>query len=72
MTDTARTVPLAEILEALLSMESEAYARFNQCMASLGPHAAMDPLASQHCEIHRIEARAYRKARQALAEKFEA
>lgn len=69
MPEPARTVPLADVLEALHTMESEAYEAFNDCMAALGPRA-FDPLASAHCEISRIEALAYRKARQALAERY--
>lgn len=60
---------LLDIEHRLLTMEMDAHDRFNAAMAALG-NAALQPVASQHCEAHRIEAHAYRRARVALMDAF--
>jgi hypothetical protein len=66
---TERDALLDEIDALLQQMEKDAYDRFNAEMEALGA-AAANPFASQHCEIPRIEAHAYRKARAAIMGRF--
>lgn len=58
-----------DISRLLIDMERDAYDRFNSSMEALGK-AASNPFASSHCEIPRIEAMAFRKARHAVNETF--
>lgn len=60
---------LREIEHRLLTLEMDAYDRFNAAMDALGD-AAANPFASRHCEVHRIEAHAFRKARVAIMGEF--
>lgn len=62
---------IAAVTRLLHDMERDAYERFNVCMDGLGDRV-LNPFASQHCELYRVKAAAFREARFAVSDAFPA